>query len=79
MRSSKRQSTVAGMQDAAGHWPSLDDCFYDYRTICRAALDKLIEEITVLADLTPAAEAGLREVPDMCDGYYAKTLQKTAD
>ena len=40
----------------------------------RAGLDKLIADIGVLADLKPAAEARLREVPEFCGGYYAATL-----
>ncbi|CAK4130240.1 unnamed protein product [Aphanomyces euteiches] len=45
----------------------------------RAELDEILRKINGLAELTPAAEAIVRELPDYCQGKYDQTLRQIKD
>ncbi|RLO07562.1 hypothetical protein DYB28_000243 [Aphanomyces astaci] len=42
----------------------------------RGELDKILRKIHELADLTPRAEANVRELPEYCQGKYDETLRQ---
>ncbi|RHY35266.1 hypothetical protein DYB32_000236 [Aphanomyces invadans] len=45
----------------------------------RSELDEILRKIHALADLTPKAEANVRELPDYCQGKYDQTLRQIKD